>query len=161
MSGVDPQTVLNLLREQCTDLAAKVNSLDLDKTEHQLVIDVLQPLPAERKCFRMIGNVVVERTVEEVLPAVVKNRDQVRRPSACQRRVRRLPTNVLSHDDPTPTLSRPQINATMDKMKETLAAKQKEAEAFAAKHKIQAQGSSGAAPSKPDDDDGGSQGVLI
>ena len=76
--GVDPQTVLNLLREQCTDLAAKVNSLDLDKTEHELVIQALQPLPADRKCFRMIGNVVVERTVAEVLPAVQKNRDQVR-----------------------------------------------------------------------------------
>ena len=82
---VDPQTMLNLLREQCTDLASKVNALELDKTEHTLVIQALEPLPKERKCFRMIGNVVVERTVAEVLPAVQKNRDQVR---ACQPRNR-------------------------------------------------------------------------
>ena len=29
----------------------------------------------KRKCFRLIGGVLVERTVEEVLPAVQKNTD--------------------------------------------------------------------------------------
>lgn len=29
----------------------------------------------KRKCFRLIGGVLVERTVEEVLPAVQKNRE--------------------------------------------------------------------------------------
>ena len=56
-SSVDPQTVLNMMREQCTDLSVKINTLDLDKTEHELVINALDPLPAERKCFRMIGQV--------------------------------------------------------------------------------------------------------
>ena len=74
----DPQTILNLMREQCQDLSIKINTLDLDKTEHELVIAALEPLPADRKCFRMIGNVVVERTVSEVLPAVKKNRDQIK-----------------------------------------------------------------------------------
>ena len=73
----DPQTVLNLMREQCQDLSIKINSLDLDKTEHDLVIQALEPLPADRKCFRMIGNIVVERTVSEVLPAVKQNREQI------------------------------------------------------------------------------------
>lgn len=76
--SMDPQTVLNYMREQCTDLSVKINTLDLDKTEHELVINALEPLPGDRKCFRMIGNVVVERTVAEVLPAVKKNRDSVR-----------------------------------------------------------------------------------
>ena len=58
---VDPQTVLSFMREQCTDLSAKINELDLEKTEHQLVINTLKPLAADRKCFRMIGDVVVER----------------------------------------------------------------------------------------------------
>ncbi len=77
-SNVDPQTVLNYMREQCTDLSMKINTMDLDKTEHELVINALEPLPADRKCYRMIGSVVVERTVGEVLPAVKKNREQVR-----------------------------------------------------------------------------------
>ena len=74
-SNVDPQTVLNYMREQCTDLSMKINTMDLDKTEHELVINALEPLPADRKCYRMIGSVVVERTVGEVLPAVKKNRE--------------------------------------------------------------------------------------
>ena len=32
----------------------------------------------DRKCFRMIGGVLVERTVNEVLPALEQNREQVR-----------------------------------------------------------------------------------
>ena len=30
----------------------------------------LKPMPSDRKCFRMIGGVLVERTVGEVLPAL-------------------------------------------------------------------------------------------
>ena len=82
------------MREQCTDLASKVNALELDKTEHTLVIQALEPLPKERKCFRMIGNVVVERTVAEVLPAVQKNRDQVHTIPVALMCLRAFPQNV-------------------------------------------------------------------
>ena len=34
-------------------------------------------MDADRKCFRMVGGVLVERTVKEVLPALTSNRDQV------------------------------------------------------------------------------------
>ena len=67
-SSVDPQTVLNMMREQCTDLSVKINTLDLDKTEHELVINALDPLPAERKCFRMIGQVRVCRRDHSISP---------------------------------------------------------------------------------------------
>jgi prefoldin subunit 2 len=39
----------------------------------------LEPLEPSRKAFRLIGGILVERTVEEVLPAVKKNADQVLR----------------------------------------------------------------------------------
>ena len=42
-----------------------------------MVIKALQPLDKTRKCFRQIGDVLVERTVGEVLPAVRSNRDQL------------------------------------------------------------------------------------
>lgn len=45
--------------------------------EHDLVIKTLEPLDAERKCFRLVGDVLVERTVGEVLPAVKSNRDHL------------------------------------------------------------------------------------
>jgi prefoldin subunit 2 len=35
----------------------------------------LQPLPKDRKCFRLINGVLVERTIEDVLPALNTNSD--------------------------------------------------------------------------------------
>ena len=35
-----------------------------------MVIDTLKDLDPERKCFRLVGGVLVERTVKEVAPAL-------------------------------------------------------------------------------------------
>lgn len=34
----------------------------------RLVLETLEPLPRDRKCFRMINGVLVERTVQDVVP---------------------------------------------------------------------------------------------
>jgi prefoldin subunit 2 len=39
----------------------------------RLVLETLEPLSADRKCFRMINGVLVERTVKEVVPALKTN----------------------------------------------------------------------------------------
>ena len=39
----------------------------------RLVLETLSPLPKDRKCFRMINGVLVERTVKDVLPALETN----------------------------------------------------------------------------------------
>jgi len=41
----------------------------------RLVTETLQPLPPTRKCFRLINGVLVERTVQDVLPALKTNSD--------------------------------------------------------------------------------------
>ena len=43
-----------------------------------LVIEALKDVDPERRCLRMIGGVLVERTVKEVLPALINNHQQVR-----------------------------------------------------------------------------------
>lgn len=45
--------------------------------EHEIVHKALEPLDPSRKCFRQIGDVLVERTVADVLPAVKINKDQL------------------------------------------------------------------------------------
>lgn len=45
----------------------------------RLVLDTLKPLPPDRKCFRMINGVLVERTVQEVMPALVTNSDGLKK----------------------------------------------------------------------------------
>lgn len=42
-----------------------------------LVIDTLKEVDETRKCYRMVGGVLVERTVKEVLPALEGNKEQV------------------------------------------------------------------------------------
>jgi prefoldin subunit 2 len=39
------------------------------------VTETLIPLPSERKCFRLINGVLVERTIADVLPALSVNSD--------------------------------------------------------------------------------------
>jgi prefoldin subunit 2 len=51
----------------------------LTASVHRLVLETLEPLPADRKCFRMINGVLVERTVKDVVPALKTNSDGLRK----------------------------------------------------------------------------------
>jgi prefoldin subunit 2 len=55
---------------ECQQIAAKIQELNMERDEHCIVVDTLTKLEPERKAFRLIGGVLVERTVVEVLPAV-------------------------------------------------------------------------------------------
>jgi len=43
----------------------------------RIVIDTLKNVEPKRKCYRMIGGVLCERTVEDIMPALVTNKEQV------------------------------------------------------------------------------------
>lgn len=80
ISEMDPQVILANYKEmtaQCQTLASKIGELGLERDEHKLVIETLSKLEPERKAFRLVGGVLVERTVEEVLPAVTQNYEGV------------------------------------------------------------------------------------
>ena len=63
------------MRSELNQLYSKITELEMELSEHSLVISAIQPLDKDRKCFRMIGGVLVERTVGEVLPAVQRNKE--------------------------------------------------------------------------------------
>lgn len=46
---------------------------------HRLVLETLDPLPGDRKCFRLINGVLVERTVRDVVPALQTNQEGLRK----------------------------------------------------------------------------------
>jgi prefoldin subunit 2 len=76
----NPEDILNRFKQmnaECQQLAAKVQELTLEKDEHRLVIDTLSKLESERKAFRLVGGILVERTVGEVLPTVTRNAEGV------------------------------------------------------------------------------------
>ncbi|QKX53484.1 uncharacterized protein TRUGW13939_00563 [Talaromyces rugulosus] len=56
-------------------MAQKIGDIEQETEEHKLVIETLEPLPKERKCFRMINGVLVERTIDDILPSLKTNAD--------------------------------------------------------------------------------------
>ncbi|VVA98721.1 unnamed protein product [Arabis nemorensis] len=72
------QAVLNIyeaMRSELSQIYSNITELEMQVSEHSLVINAIQPLDQSRKCCRMIGGVVVERTIKEVLPAVQRNKE--------------------------------------------------------------------------------------
>jgi prefoldin subunit 2 len=65
------------MRAEVRQLAEKIGELEVEITEHDRVVQTLQGLPDDRKAYRMVGGVLVERTVKEVLPAVSSNREGI------------------------------------------------------------------------------------
>jgi prefoldin subunit 2 len=62
------------LQSECSQFVTKISELEVERNEHDLVIKTLTPLDKDRRAFRLVGGVLVERTVGEVLPSVLENR---------------------------------------------------------------------------------------
>merc|ERR1712226_766591 len=67
----------NEMRNSQRAVVGKISELEDERKEHDLVIDALKEVDGDRKCFRMVGGVLVERTVKEVLPALQTNHEQL------------------------------------------------------------------------------------
>jgi prefoldin subunit 2 len=65
------------LTQDSQRLAQKISELETDRNEHKLVEETLTPLDPGRKAYRLVGEVLVERTVQEVLPSIQSNRANV------------------------------------------------------------------------------------
>ncbi|OIW08155.1 hypothetical protein TanjilG_06698 [Lupinus angustifolius] len=75
---VNEQAVANIyaaMRSELNQIYSKITELEMEVSEHSLVVNAIQPLEPSRRCYRMIGGVLVERTIKEVLPAVLRNKD--------------------------------------------------------------------------------------
>jgi prefoldin subunit 2 len=72
----NPQQIINTYKDmssKCQQLAAKVGELTTEKEEHRLVIDTLSKLDGAKKAYRLVGGILVEHTIGEVLPVVQEN----------------------------------------------------------------------------------------
>ncbi|XP_024021226.1 probable prefoldin subunit 2 [Morus notabilis] len=75
---VNEQVVANMyasMRSELNQIYSKITELEMEVSEHSLVINAIQPLDPSRRCYRMIGGVLVERTIKEVSPAVQRNKE--------------------------------------------------------------------------------------
>ncbi|KAF5736872.1 prefoldin subunit 2 [Tripterygium wilfordii] len=77
---INEQAVANMysaMRSELNQIYSKITELEMEASEHSLVMNAIQPLDPSRRCYRMIGGVLVERTVKEVLPAVQRNKEGI------------------------------------------------------------------------------------
>ncbi|XP_031617845.1 probable prefoldin subunit 2 [Contarinia nasturtii] len=68
---------LQALRNEQRNIVSNISTLELDLKEHKTVIDTLKSVDEDRKCFRLIGGVLCERTVKSVLPQLNDAKEQL------------------------------------------------------------------------------------
>ncbi|KYN95780.1 putative prefoldin subunit 2 [Plasmodium gaboni] len=69
-------------------LVSKIEELYQDVVEHKLVLEALESVPSDRRCYRMVGEVLVERTVGEIKPALLDHKNKVEQIIAeCQKQL--------------------------------------------------------------------------
>ncbi|KAK7745322.1 Cochaperone prefoldin complex subunit [Cytospora paraplurivora] len=69
----DLQMQYTTYKNTLQQLAQKIGDVEQEKEEHKAVLETLEPLSGDRKCFRMINGVLAERTVKDVVPALKTN----------------------------------------------------------------------------------------
>ncbi|XP_047315367.1 probable prefoldin subunit 2 [Impatiens glandulifera] len=80
MEPANEQVVANIygnMRSEINQIYSKITELEMEVSEHSLVVNAISPLDPTRRCYRMIGGVLVERTIQEVLPAVTRNKEGI------------------------------------------------------------------------------------
>ena len=79
-SNESSETILHnykVMTSECQQIATKISELNMDKDEHKLVIDMLKDTEPERKAFRLVGGVLVERTVGDIMPEITQTQASV------------------------------------------------------------------------------------
>jgi len=66
------------LRAEQQALASKIGELEIEAHEHSLVLQTVGDLPGSRRCFRLIGGVLVERSLADIVPSVQRTHDGIR-----------------------------------------------------------------------------------
>ncbi|KAH7162816.1 Prefoldin beta-like protein [Dactylonectria estremocensis] len=75
----DLQATYSNYKNTLQQIAQRIGDIEQEAEEHKLVLETLEPLDGDRKCFRLINGVLVERTVTDVVPALKTNQDGLRK----------------------------------------------------------------------------------
>ncbi|KAG4261103.1 prefoldin subunit 2 [Fusarium proliferatum] len=76
---LDLQVTYSNYKNTLQQIAQRIGDIEQEAEEHKLVLETLEPLSEDRKCFRLINGVLVERTVKDVVPALKTNQEGLRK----------------------------------------------------------------------------------
>jgi prefoldin subunit 2 len=68
---------LEKLERERTQLISKMSELQQEQREHELVLEAFGKVAPTRRCFRLVGGVLVEQTVADVQPAITENKQRL------------------------------------------------------------------------------------
>ena len=80
-----------MLKMKCQQLSQKLAELGVEADQHRAVLDTLKTMAPERKCFRLVGGVLIERVVGETVPELETTHSGVRTAQRSPRCRRFLP----------------------------------------------------------------------
>jgi len=75
----DLQATYSNYKNSLQQIAQRIGDIEQEAEEHKLVLETLEPLSEDRKCFRLINGVLVERTVKDVVPALKTNQEGLKK----------------------------------------------------------------------------------
>ncbi|ATY62789.1 prefoldin subunit 2 [Cordyceps militaris] len=75
----DLQVQYSNFKNMLQQIAQKIGDIEQEAEEHKLVLETIEPLQEDRKCFRLINGVLVERTVKDIVPALKTNQDGLKK----------------------------------------------------------------------------------
>ena len=65
------------MREDVKKVTNRLGDIEAQQAEYAIALSALEKLPADRKCYRMVGHALVEHTVGEVSPAIKDRKEQL------------------------------------------------------------------------------------
>ncbi|KAM0276330.1 hypothetical protein ACHAQH_006873 [Verticillium albo-atrum] len=73
------QNQYTVYKNTLQQIAQKIGDVEQEAEEHKLVLETLQPLSGDRKAFRLINGVLMEQTVQDVMPALQTNSEGLKK----------------------------------------------------------------------------------
>ncbi len=82
----DASTVerMNVLKAELQHITEQAAEVELECEEHRVVLETLQKMPHNRKCFQQMNSILLELTVGQAIPVLEERSKQVSRPQKHQ-----------------------------------------------------------------------------
>uniref|UniRef100_A0A5S6QM34 Prefoldin subunit 2 n=1 Tax=Trichuris muris TaxID=70415 RepID=A0A5S6QM34_TRIMR len=65
------------MRREEKALITKRMELESDREEHRIVLETLSGLDEERRCYRILGGVLIERKVKDIIPFLLSTEERL------------------------------------------------------------------------------------
>mmetsp|Transcript_28234 Transcript_28234/g.63036 ORF Transcript_28234/g.63036 Transcript_28234/m.63036 type:complete len:145 (-) Transcript_28234:110-544(-) len=79
---LSPEEIIGHFKTMKNDIRTmtmKVEELEAEFNEHQLVMDSISTMEPARKAWRLVGGVLIQQTVGEVLPAISTHQEMIKK----------------------------------------------------------------------------------